>query len=94
LGHAENYTWPRPTRTPRGTEAATVARGTLIRLGSATHSFNETQIIYPLSFTAAGTTLTASAPPGPELAPPGPYMPFLLNDKGVTSRARMITVGP
>ena len=47
-------------------DAATVTRGTLIRLGSATHSFNQSQVIYPLSFTAAGTTLTASAPPTPE----------------------------
>jgi hypothetical protein len=75
-------------------EAATVARGTLIRLGSPTHSFNMSQVIYPLSFSAAGTTLTASAPPAPELAPPGPYMLFLLNDKGVPSKARIVTVGP
>ena len=47
-------------------EAATVARGTLIRLGSATHSFNMSQVIYPLSFSAAGTTLTGSTPAGPE----------------------------
>ncbi len=75
-------------------EAATVARGTLIRLGSATHSFNQSQVIYPLSFSATGTTLTASAPPAPELAPPGPYMLFLLNEQGVPSKARIVTVGP
>ena len=75
-------------------DAATVTRGTLIRLGSATHSFNQSQVIYPLSFTASGTTLTADGPTSPELAPPGPYMLFLLNDKGVPSKARMVTVGP
>jgi hypothetical protein len=75
-------------------DAATVTRGTLIRLGSATHSFNQSQVIYPLSFTGSGTTLTAEGPPSAHLAPPGPYMLFLLTDKGVPSKARMVTVGP
>ena len=75
-------------------DAADVTRGTLIRLGSATHSINMSQVIYPLSFTAAGTTLTAAAPPTANLAPPGPYMLFLLNSKGVPSKARIVTVGP
>ena len=52
------------------------------------------QVIYPLAFAASGTTLTAPAPATPDLAPPGPYMLFLLNDKGVPSKARIVTVGP
>ena len=75
-------------------DAASVPRGTLIRLGSATHSFNMSQVIYPLTFTADGTTLTADAPATPNLAPPGPYMLFLLNDRGVPSKAPIVTVGP
>ena len=56
-------------------------RGTLIRLSSVTHAFNMSQLIYPLSFTAAGPTTTRGlrAPANANLAPPGPYMLFLIN---------------
>jgi galactose oxidase len=72
--------------------ASTVQRANLIRLGSATHAFNQSQYIYPLTVTQSGSTLTATAPPSPNLAPPGPYMLFLLNDKGVPSVAKVIMV--
>jgi hypothetical protein len=76
-------------------EPGSVSRGTLIRLSSVTHAFNQSQLIYPVSFTATGaTTLAAVGPAGPNLAPPGPYMLFLVNQKGVPSKARMVTVGP
>jgi hypothetical protein len=76
-------------------EAGTVSRGTLIRLSSVTHWFNQSQLIYPLSFTATGSsTLTGTAPPSGNLAPPGPYMLFLINGAGVPSVAKMVTVGP
>jgi hypothetical protein len=75
--------------------AATVTRGTLIRLSSVTHAFNQSQLIYPLTFSASGSgAVTATAPDNANLAPPGPYMLFLLNAKGVPSQARMISVGP
>jgi hypothetical protein len=76
-------------------EAGAVTRGNLIRLSSVTHAFNMSQVIYPLSFSATGpTTLRATAPASGKLAPPGPYMLFLLNGKGVPSKARMVLVGP
>lgn len=76
-------------------EAASVTRGTLIRLSSVTHAFNQSQLIYPLTFTATGpTSLTAAGPSRGNLAPPGPYMLFLINGSGVPSRAAMVTVGP
>jgi len=75
--------------------AGDVTRGTLIRLSSVTHAFNMSQLIYPLTFGAAGaTTVNASAPPNANLAPPGPYMLFLIDGSGVPSEARMVTVGP
>jgi WD40 repeat protein len=75
--------------------SATVTRGTLIRLSSVTHAFNQSQLIYPLTFSPSGSgAVTATAPADPNLAPPGPYMLFLLNNKGVPSHARMISVGP
>ena len=76
-------------------DAGAVSRGTLVRLGSTTHSFNQSQVIYPLDFTPdGGDALSATAPGRAELAPPGPYMLFLLNDSGVPSVARMVTLGP
>jgi hypothetical protein len=76
-------------------DAAAVTRGTLIRLSSVTHAFNMTQVIFPLSFSSGGpTTLTAVGPSGGNLAPPGPYMLFLLNAAGVPSVAKIVAVGP
>jgi hypothetical protein len=72
--------------------ASTVQHGNLIRLGSATHAFNMSQYIYPVTFTGSGGTLTTTAPPSPNLAPPGPYMLFLLNDKGVPSVAKIVMI--
>lgn len=91
-----------PTRIRYGTSftvgsanAGTVTRGTLIRLSSVTHAFNQSQVIYPLAFTATGaTTLSAQAPASGRLAPPGPYMLFLIGPTGVPSLAKMVTVGP
>ncbi|HEY8197302.1 MAG TPA: galactose oxidase-like domain-containing protein [Gemmatimonadales bacterium] len=76
-------------------DAGSVTRGTLIRLSSVTHTFNMSQLIYPLSFEATGaTTVRATAPPNRNLAPPGPYMLFVINGSGVPSEARMVSVGP
>ena len=76
-------------------DAGSVARGTLVRLSSVTHAFNQSQLIYPLAFSATGpTSVTAAGPTGATLAPPGPYMLFLVNGSGVPSRATMVTVGP
>ena len=76
-------------------DAGTVTRGALVRLSSVTHAFNMSQLLYPLSFTGSGpTTLTAEAPAGGNLAPPGPYMLFLLSSEGVPSLAKILRVGP
>ena len=76
-------------------DAGLVTRGTLIRLSSVTHTFNQSQLIYPLAFSATGaTTLGAEGPANANLAPPGPYMLFLVNSRGVPSVAKMVTVGP
>jgi hypothetical protein len=75
--------------------AGSVSRGTLIRLSSVTHAFNQSQLIYPLTFAAASSTsVRATAPSNANLAPPGPYMLFLVNGAGVPSIARIITIGP
>ena len=76
-------------------DAGTVTRGTLIRLSSVTHATNMSQLLYPLRFTVVNPTrLRATAPADGNLAPPGPYMLFLVNASGVPSKAKMVTVGP
>jgi len=76
-------------------DAGSVARGTLVRLSSVTHAFNQSQLIYPLTFAATGpTTVSGAGPSGATRAPPGPYMLFLVNQAGVPSTAAMVSVGP
>ena len=86
-----SYGQPFSVGTP---DAGSVRRGTLIRLSSVTHAFNMSQLIYPLTLGASGTTVNGTAPPNANVAPPGPYMLFLINDSGVPSEARMVRIGP
>ena len=46
----------------------------------------------PLSFSAGTTSLTAVAPANANVAPPGPYMLFIVDADGVPSVAHMVTV--
>jgi hypothetical protein len=60
-----------------------------------THADNLSQLIYPLTFTTTGpTTLSATAPQDGTLAPPGPYMIFLIDANGVPSVGSMVSIGP
>ena len=88
LSYGQSFTIQTPN-------AASISRGTLIRLSSVTHGFNQSQLLFPLAVTATNsTTLTTVAPARGALAPPGPYMLFLINGAGVPSVAKMVTVGP
>jgi hypothetical protein len=83
------------TFTVQTPDAASVTRGNLIRLSSVTHAFNMSQLLYPLTFEAtSSTSISAVAPTHRNLAPPGPYMLFLINGSGVPSIAKFVTVGP
>lgn len=75
-------------------DAGTVTRGNLIRLSSVTHAFNQSQLIFPLTFTPTDATTLGAPGPTSVKAPPGPYMLFLLSPQGVPSEARMVMVGP
>jgi galactose oxidase len=69
-----------------------VAKAALVRAGSVTHAFDENQRYIPLSFTTAGTTLTATLPDRPGVCIPGHYMLFVLSAEGVPSVARMVRI--
>jgi PKD repeat protein len=74
-------------------EAASIAKVSLIRLGSTTHAFDMNQRFQRLSFTVSSGTLNIAAPSNKNRTPPGHYMLFLLNGNGVPSVGRIIKMG-
>ena len=68
-------------------DAASIASAVLIRNGTVTHSFGMDQRMVGMSFTAGAGSLTVTAPPNANVAPPGYYMLFILNSNGVPSVA-------
>jgi hypothetical protein len=73
----------------------------LVRLGSVTHANNMDQRYVRLPITGRSVTeldhsrdsVTVSTPRDGSIAPPGPYMLFLVDRRGVPSPGRMVRVG-
>jgi len=61
-------------------DADRIAKVTLVRTGSVTHGLNMDQRYQELNFTKSGTTLTIDGPANPNLAPPGVYYVFIVDD--------------
>lgn len=83
--------------------ARSIRQVTFIALGTPTHAFNQNQRFLRLEFTQDGYILNVRAPydgqygsPNPggarNIAPPGFYMLFLIDDKGVPSVARIVRI--
>ena len=72
--------------------AQPIGKVALVRLGAVTHSVDMDQRYIPLAFSANGGTLTATGPANASIAPPGPYMLFVIDAAGVPSVAKMVTV--
>lgn len=73
--------------TPDAADAQSVS---LIRLGSTTHSIDQGQSFVPLTFTRGSGELMVRAPANPNIAPPGVYMMFIVDDQGVPSVASFV----
>ena len=73
-------------------DAANISSVVLVRNGTVTHAFGMDQREVGLSFTAGSGVLTATAPPNGNIAPPGYYMLFILNNSGVPSVAAFVQV--
>ena len=71
-------------------DAASIRSVNLVSLGADTHQSDMDQHFVPLSFTANSGSLTVQAPAAAALAPPGTYMLFIVDDKGVPSVASMV----
>jgi hypothetical protein len=75
------------------TSSTSIGSVVLIRPGAVTHSFDMDQRLVGLTFTTAAGTITAVAPSGPTLAPPGWYLIFVLDVNGVPSIGTFVQVG-
>ena len=62
-----------------------IAKVTWIRLGSVTHSFDQNQRMNALAFERGEGVLKVTAPESANICPPGHYMLFLVDNKGVPS---------
>ncbi len=69
-----------------------IARVTLIKTGSVTHSFNMEQRFLELSFTRSGNLLKVMAPANANIATPGRYLLFVLDAQGVPSVAKIVAL--
>jgi hypothetical protein len=70
-----------------------VQRVTLIRTGAVTHSFDVGQRFLELNFVAQNGSVNVQLPNSPNLAPPGYYLLFLVNENGTPSVGRIINIG-
>jgi hypothetical protein len=73
--------------------AASIKSVVLIRAGAVTHAFDMEQRMVGLTFTAQSGVLQVKSPANGNLAPPGYYLLFILNDQGVPSVAQFVHLG-
>jgi hypothetical protein len=73
-------------------EASSITKVSLVKLGSPTHSQDMEQRYIPLKFSRGVNNLNLSSPVNANIAPPGYYMLFVINDQGVPSIAKMVQV--
>jgi hypothetical protein len=73
-------------------DAASITGVNLVSLGADTHQGDMDEHFVPLSFTAGSGGLTVRTPATAALAPPGYYMLFLVNNKGVPSMAATVRI--
>jgi len=85
--YAQTFTVQTPT-------ASSISKVMWISIGSVTHSYNENQHALPLTFSVSGTSsISVSAPARAALAPPGYYLLFIIDNRGVPSVARFVRLG-
>ena len=71
---------------------SSIARVTLVKSGSVTHSVDMDQRFLELPFSVGAGELQASLPPNIFDTPPGYYMVFLIDRQGVPSEAAMMRI--
>ncbi|HKE91318.1 MAG TPA: galactose oxidase-like domain-containing protein [Gemmatimonadales bacterium] len=71
-------------------DTGSITKVTFIRFSSVTHAFDQGARLVPLSFTVVTGGLSIAIPASRTVATPGPYLLFLVNQKGVPSVARIM----
>lgn len=72
--------------------ATSITKVSFIRLGSTTHTFDQSARYMHLNFAQASGGVNVTMPPNANIAPPGYYMLFILNSTGVPSVARIVRI--
>ena len=75
-------------------DAGSIARVTLVKTGSVTHSFDMEQRFIEPDFTVSGNQVIVNLPSNKYETPPGFYMVFIINGNGTPSKAKMIRINP
>jgi hypothetical protein len=79
--------------TVQTSDAASISSVVLVRAGGVTHAFGMDQRLVGMSFSMTDSShLSVTAPPNGNIAPPGYYLLFLLNNAGVPSVASFVQV--
>jgi hypothetical protein len=73
-------------------QARYISKAALVKLGSPTHGQDMEQRYIPLNFSRRGKKLKLTSPANANVAPPGYYMLFIVDDEGVPSIAKMVQV--
>jgi hypothetical protein len=85
LNYGQQFTLDTP-------DAGRIRSATMVRMGSVTHNLDMDQRFMNLTMTAGSGNVQLQAPTNPNVAPPGMYMVFLLDDKGVPSVGHVLKV--
>lgn len=75
-----------------GTAATGISRVVIVRASSTTHAMNTDQRVVELPFRTAAGAVIATTPASPNLAPPGPYLVFLIDGQNVPSSGRFVSL--
>ncbi|MBX3244408.1 MAG: DUF1929 domain-containing protein [Acidobacteria bacterium] len=69
-----------------------ISQAVLMRMSSVTHSVDFEQRRVPMTFTRTASGINANAPANANIAPPGFYMLFLIDNAGVPSIAKIMQI--
>ncbi len=73
-------------------DASRIQKVSMVRMGTVTHNFDMDQRHMNLSMTAGSDSVTINGPSNANVAPPGWYMVFLIDDNGVPSMGQIVQV--
>jgi hypothetical protein len=76
----------------QATTNGNIASVVLIRESAATHAFDMSQRLIGLNFAVTNGTMGIAGPPNANIAPPGPYLLFVVDKNGVPSIGQVVTV--